>query len=469
MKRALWLAALLVAGGARAEAPLDQDAMRAHIAWLADDAREGRAPGTPGGDATAHYVADALYKAGLRPGPEGWYQPVKLVERVPGKASGVWRRDGEIIALGVEDSLYAARDASVRLPQTPVVFAGYGVDPAAIDVNGKVVLILSARPQGAPTLGERREALVNAGAVAVIALTGEKDPWELIHSQLSRGRLVDAGQPTASVEGAIAYEAWQALVPPELVESGKPALLPLTFAIDAQARVRHIAPVNVIGRIDGSDPRGEAVMFLAHWDHLGLCRPEGAPDRICNGAVDNASGIAMMIEVAKRLAAGKRPRRSIYFVATTAEESGLLGARWLVRHPPVPLGKIAAVLNLDTVAIAGAGAPVAVIGRGRTPLDPVIDKVVVAEKRTLDASDAANAFITRQDGWAFLQAGVPAVMVGGAFSDPVRLATFLAGDYHGPADDMKRQFPLDGAAEDGALHVALARFLADPDKFPLKR
>jgi Zn-dependent M28 family amino/carboxypeptidase len=203
-------------------------------------------------------------------------------------------------------------------------------------------------------------------------------------------------------------------------------------------------------------------MFLAHWDHLGFCRPEGAPDRICNGAVDNASGVAMMIEVAGHLAAGPRPPRDILFLATTAEEEGLIGAGYFAAHPIVPLGAIVAAINMDTVAIQPAGAPVAVMGRGIPALDAAIAATVAAMGRRLDTDDEAAELVQRQDGWALARAGVPAIMVGGSFSDMALLNRFLEGRYHKPDDQADGQLVLDGAAEDANLAVALGRRLADP-------
>jgi hypothetical protein len=377
----------------------------------------------------------------------------------------------------------------VTLDQAPVIFAGYGLDRPeegfadlkGTDVTGKIVLILSGRPQAAadaPGLEVRRAAIARAGAVAVIALTGSSDPWEIIRDQLDRGRTVLASDTHALLDGALAFPAWTGLIKaagadPEILaaDAAKPGFravpLDLTLDVTAESSLRSFESANVIAKLPGSDRPDEGVLFLAHWDHLGLCRPVGAPDRICNGAVDNASGVALLIEVARRLKQGPRTRRSLYFIATTAEEMGLIGARVLVANPPLPLSHIAAAINFDTVAIAPAGEPVAVIGRGRTALDPIIDAAVRSQNRRLDDGEAANAFITRQDGWEFLKAGIPAVMVGGAFSDAARLAAFLAGDYHKPSDDLSKPIPLDGAAEDGALHVVLARMLANPAKVPL--
>lgn len=196
---------------------------------------------------------------------------------------------------------------------------------------------------------------------------------------------------------------------------------------------------------------------MGHWDHLGICAPEGEADRICNGAVDNASGIAVMIEVAKRLGQGQRPDRDIYFLATTAEERGLLGAYYFADNPVVPLTDITVALNIDTIAIAPRGTPVATIGRGSAPHDAVVADVVAKLGRKLDTDGEADAFVQRQDGWAFGAKGVTSLMVGGSFSDMTLLQAFLNGDYHGPGDQPGKPYPLSGAAEDADLHVALAR------------
>jgi hypothetical protein len=490
----LGLALLLLAAPARSapEPPLDQAALHAHIAYLADDALEGRKPGTEGGNKAAYYIATQFQKLGLQPGTADgkWYQPVPLVERVPVSAAQTWQARGKPLRLDPGSFQFTARDETLSLHKAQVIFAGYGLDRLdagfadlkGIDVKGKVVLILSGRPEAvrdAPGLEVRRTAIAQAGAAAVIALTGAADPWEIIRDQLDRGRTMLASEVHAPLEGALSFAAWTSLlkaagVDPEqmLSTAGQPGFraVPLDLSLDltASSTLRRYDSVNVIGKLPGADRPDEAVLFLAHWDHLGLCRPPGAADRICNGAVDNASGVALLIEVARRLAQGQRPRRSIYFVATTAEEMGLYGARTLARNPPLPRDRIAAAINFDTVAIAPAGEPVAVIGRGKTMLDPIIDAAARAQDRAIDASDAANAFLNRQDGWELLKAGIPAVMLGGAYSDAARLAAFLAGDYHQPTDDLAHSIPLDGVAEDGALQVVLARMLADPAVLPLR-
>jgi Iap family predicted aminopeptidase len=239
--------------------------------------------------------------------------------------------------------------------------------------------------------------------------------------------------------------------------------LPLRASAEVTTVVNRYNSNNVVGRIRGSGNTNESVLLLGHWDHFGICRPEGAADRICNGAVDNASGIAMMIEAAGRLGRQPRPARDILLLATTSEEVGLLGAEYFAAHPVVPAQSIVAAINLDTVAIHPAGLPVAMIGRGISPaLDRVVDATILAAGRRLDSDDEANVMVQRQDGWKLNQAGIPTIMVSGSFSDMNVLNRFLETTYHQPNDQPGSAIVMDGAVEDANLLVALGRQLADP-------
>jgi aminopeptidase YwaD len=217
--------------------------------------------------------------------------------------------------------------------------------------------------------------------------------------------------------------------------------------------------------IPGSAPGSGAVLLMAHWDHLGECRPPETPDRICNGAVDNASGLAVMLELARRLKAGPPLGRDIYVLATTAEEAGLLGARAFAKSPPLPLSSIVSAFNLDMLALAPAGSPVGFIGRGQGPLDAVIlDELARSGRVEGDAAMAAS-FVQRQDGWVLQQQGVPAVLLSSTYASRAILNPFLADGYHSPADD-GAGIELGGAIDDLLLHERLIRFLADPARYP---
>jgi Zn-dependent M28 family amino/carboxypeptidase len=247
--------------------------------------------------------------------------------------------------------------------------------------------------------------------------------------------------------------------------SFRPMPLELRASLAVSTQVRKYVSHNVIGRLRGTGNTRESVLYLGHWDHLGICRPEASDDKICNGAVDNASGIAMLIEIAANIARGKRPERDLLFMGTTAEEMGLLGAEYFGANPTVPLNSLVAAINIDTVAIHRKGEPVAVIGRGTAPLDALIAETAQQLGRKIDEDKEADDFVSRQDGWVLTRAGVPTVMVGGSFANMKQLGAFLSGPYHKHNDDLGRELILDGAAEDTDLLIALGRKLADPKRY----
>jgi Zn-dependent M28 family amino/carboxypeptidase len=489
----LLLAALACLAAAPALAqPVTPDALRRHIEVLASDSYEGREPGTEGERKTIAYISRELASYGLEPaGPEGsWYQPLEVKVRRPAKHVSVWRGRGKRnrLELGEDRLILLGRGEKESVAGAPVVFAGHGavipdrgIDQlAGIDLQGAVVLILYDPPAvpNFPAYAERVKGIASRGAAAVIGILGKDMSWAMVQRAYAAGQNRLAIQPMAPIQGAMSQQAAEALVPlartslAKLLDSApgpsfRPVRLKLKASLEVESEVRTTATHNVVGRLRGSAPDGKAVMFLGHWDHLGICQPEAAEDRICNGAVDNASGIAVMLESARALAKGPRPKRDILFLATTAEEMGLLGAEYFAARPPIPLESILAAFNLDTVAIAPKGQKVAVIGRGGVPsLDAAIDAVAAAMGRSLDMDDEAAAFVQRQDGWALARAGVPAVMVGGSFSDVAQLRAFLQGPYHGPDDDPDASLILDGAAEDADLLIALARRVADPARYP---
>jgi proteasome lid subunit RPN8/RPN11 len=394
-----------------------------------------------------------------------------------------WRAGGRRLPFGQDQIGFETRDPQARLRDAPVIFAGHGVrmpergidQLAGADVRGAVVIILHSGPEveGFPSLAERVRSVAEAGAGAVISVPGPELRWSYVARAYQRPIPRLASQVVPPVLGSMSLEALQALTAAAGVElerllndqpgsSFRAVTLALRADIEATTALRRYSTNNVVGRIRGSGTSGQAIMYLGHWDHFGICRPEGEADRICNGAIDNASGIAAMIEIAGRFGRQPRPARDILFLATTVEELGLLGAEHFARRPTVPLASIVAAMNLDTVAIHPAGEPVAVIGRGTPALDAQIDAAVTAMGRRLDTDDEAAAFLQRQDGWALNRNGVPAVMVGGSFSNMSYLQAFLNGAYHGPSDNPGPGLMLDGAAEDANLMVALGRRLADP-------
>ncbi|BBB10871.1 M28 family peptidase [Sphingopyxis sp. FD7] len=472
-----------------ADAPVTEADLAAHIRTLAGDAFEGRAPGTDGEDRTIAYIVGEWAKAGLEAVPGSatpWLQPVPFVETQALSGTAMFKVNGRDFALGDDGIVVTGRDASVALASLPAVFVGYGIDGAGqvnADVKGKLAIMLFDNApfgEALPRYRERRQMLADAGASAVLVIATDAVPWDALRESVgSKSMRLASAKAGAPVSGFLSPEAADALFKAAgqdgaaLREAAKAAdyqgaVLPVTADFTTASTVRFFASHNVIARLPGARPDGKAVLFLGHWDHLGICAPEGAADRICNGAVDNASGIAVLIEVAKRLGRGARPDRDIYFLATTAEEKGLLGARWFADHPVVPLSDITVALNVDTIAISPRGTPVATIGRGKPAYDAVVREVATTLGRTLDADGEADAFIQRQDGWALGAKGVTSLMVGGSFSDMALLEAFLSGNYHRAGDNFSDQIPLGGAAEDADLHVALGRAFADTKRWAVK-
>ncbi|MFN3620449.1 M28 family peptidase [Sphingorhabdus sp.] len=462
--------------------------LRKHIAILASDAFEGRKPGTEGETKTVQYIAEVWAKAGLKPAASdgSWFDPVPLIQRGQGTSTHSFWSKGRKLRVTSQDIILIGQEAEYVRGKLPLVFTGSGVKADGMvgaDVAGKAALVLFDAenvPDEMQSPRARREALIAAGAEAVIFIGESKGNWPTLRRLLlSRPIALESREKHAPMEGAISTEFAVGLVTAagrdwdKLRANAKQAdytgeALGIDADLDVKTDIYRFNSSNVIGKIAGRKKNSGALLYMGHWDHLGICAPEGAPDRICNGAVDNASGIAVLNEVAEVLAK-KKHDRDIYFVATTAEESGLLGAYAFAEKPVVPLDQIVLSLNIDTIAIAPRGSKVAIIGRGTTPLDAAVEAVAKKSGRAIESSADANAFIQRQDGWALTQKGVPALMVGGSFADLELMQKFLGSDYHGPNDELTDSTELGGAAEDAELHIALGRHFADARKFKSKK
>ncbi len=456
--------------------------LRAHVKILSSDAYEGRAPGTEGENKTIKYISAVWRQAKLVPaGPDrNWFAPVNLVERKPDTSKASFYQSGHRLKIASDDIILIGRDPAMMAEALPIVFAGYGVNVNTATVNGKLVLMLAGSKASAPsdlTLEQRTDMLFAAGAKAVILVAdGEVGSWAATRRRFMSKRIsLQADDNQAPLLGAVSTEFAVALVTSAKKDWDRlrsAAQMPdftgenldITGDFDVTTSVNRFTSNNVIGKIPGRKKNSGAVVFMAHWDHLGICRPQEEVDRICNGAIDNASGIAVLTEVARTLAK-KRYDRDVYFVATTAEETGLLGAYSFAANPPVVLDQIVAVMNVDTIAVAPAGAKVAVIGWGMTGLDKGILSVAAKLGRKVDTSGQANSFLKRQDGWALTQKNVPAVMVNSSFSDLPFLEKYLGSDYHGPDDELNDATDLSGTAQDTELHIELGKYFANVRTF----
>ncbi|WP_120717778.1 M28 family metallopeptidase [Tsuneonella amylolytica] len=449
--------------------------LRTHIDILASDEFGGRRPGTDGEGKTLRYLAREFQGMGLESGTNDpsnpWYAPVELASITPAQSSARFFRSGRPVAMpGGGVAVFSAGSRGL-IDRAPVMFvgnAGERLDGAA--VAGRVVLMLWDHEGHT----EQRDALLREGAAAVIAIVRDEDEYASMVAARRRGsyRLasVDGGN---AIDGFMTLDAAAALIGEArfadlLAHAQDPAAKPrgidAVATLEATSTPGTVKTHNLIARLPGRVPGSGAVLVLAHWDHFGTCAAPPAIDTTCNGAVDNASGLAVMTELARRLAAGPRPARDVYFLATTAEEWGLLGAQAFAENPPVPLDSIVAAFNLDTVAVAPAGGPVAIVGKGLTPLDPGILSVLKATGRVEGTEEYASAYVRRQDGWALIQRDVPAVSVTSAFAQEGPLARYITERYHQPADK-PTGIELGGAAEDLLLNLALVRFFADPAKW----
>lgn len=464
----------------------DQDLaarLRAHIEVLASDDFDGREPGTDGEAKTLRYLGKQWFDIGLvsgtnDPGNE-WFAPVTLVAREPASSAARFLRKGARATVSPAGVLVLTSGKRSLVRNVPMLFlgSGRGRDYTRNELAGRVAVVLD----GDTPDGKRQNDLLALGASAVLTvLDGERSLDQVAARRKRTGYALSEDSLGGDLEAFITREAMAALLKGTSrsldsleAAAAKPDFVPLTLdltaSLEATTRETTIRTHNLIGKLPGKRPQSGAVLFLAHWDHFGECGEPPAEDVICNGAIDNASGLAALTEVARRLARGPQLDRDIYFLATTAEELGLLGAHAFAENPPLPPERIVAAFNIDSIAIAPRGTPFAIVGRGMTGLDGEIAKVAKAERFKLRPGDEANEYLRRQDGWALIQHDIPAVMVTTAYGDIARMRKFFDGDYHRPSDDlanMDHPLELGGAVEDVKMLGALARWFGDLRRVP---
>jgi hypothetical protein len=473
-----------------ADSPITESELAADIKTLSSDSFLGRDVGGVAEMRTIAHIVGSWAAAGLKPLPDSatpWLQAVTLKKIGQAETKIRFMANGAALPISDDDIALRLNVADYQATDMPLTFVGYGVNAAgqlSTDVSGKAVLLLAGEPpylRSPQSLQQRHQRLSDGGAAAIFTIVDESAPWSRMQAMHQRPSLRrDGGERQVNLDGLMTAAAFEqlsraagrsarALMRAATSASFTPIEMPVLMTATGRADIETIVTHNVVAKLAGANPDGKAAVLMGHWDGMGICAPDDAADRICNGAVDNASGIAVINAVAKRLGSGAPIDRDIYFLATTSEEKGLLGAFHFVDHAPLPLGDIIVALNLDTVAIAGRGAPVAVIGRGRRAYDDKVAEVATKLGRRLDKDGEADAFVQRQDGWAFGARNVPALMVGGSFSDMNLLQAYLANDYHGPKDELTSSTPLGGAADDGDLHVQLIRAFASRTSWPADR
>jgi aminopeptidase YwaD len=453
--------------------------MMRDIEILASDDFGGRKPGTIGEARTLAFLTERMQEVGLVSGTNdpgsAWRAPVELVSTLPQSSRVAFTLAKRTVELPTEAALAFTprrRELAEGGPQTgvEVLFAGHDIMRLAdLPLAGAIVILLDHRFAGQTQrtllfergVGAILTVVPNDAALARIREENDEERLRLVGDEANR---LVAFATEEAVTKALGEERWRDLVKRTEAPDFVPVPLDIGVSIEASSRRREFVSHNLIGRIPGAMPEAGAVLLLAHWDHLGECGPPAAEDRICNGAVDNASGVALMLELARRLKAGPPLDRDIYVLATTAEEYGLLGTRAFAAAPPIPLKEIVAAFNFDNVAVAPAGSPVGIVGRGRAPFEPLIAEYLAKTRRVLGEPDFAESFLQRQDGWILLQQGVPAVLVSSAFASREALGPFMARHYHRVSDTAER-IELGGAIDDMLLHEAVIRHIADTARY----
>lgn len=501
---------------------IDGEAIRAHMRFLSDSLLQGRAPDGPGYQVAARYVQTELESMGLKPaGANGdWYQPVPLRKSVLDSAKSslvLIRSDGKRALVDGQDYVFSASlsktDSTV---EAPVVFVGFGVtskhqhydDYAGVDVKGKIVVMIDGAPAKFPSeeraynsdgIVKARNAVAH-GAVGLLDFMLPEDakryPWAWLVPQVQAGAMgwmEENGEvhntfpqlranALLSDQGATVLFAGAPKTLSEVFAEARAGQLqafamPLSVQMHTVSTHKSVTSPNIVARLEGSDPqlREQYVVYTAHVDHLGICPPANG-DSVCHGAVDNASGTASVLEIARaytRLA--QAPRRSVLFVFVTGEEMGLLGSDYFAWHPTVPLKSIVANVNVDGApGIYYAMKDVVPLGSEHTSLGKTVEEAAnqVGYSISPDPMPEEVGFI-RSDQYSFVLRGIPAVdLIDGVKAvDPkidglAVVKKWLVTRYHTPLDSMDQPLDYDSAAKGSRMNFLIGYDVAQADNVP---
>ena len=504
------------------------DRILQRTAVLASDAFEGRGPATPGEEKTIAYLGEEMRRLGLAPGnPDGTYVQAVPMVGVKSKTRATWQAAGQAVRTWEPNVDLVAPSMRLRerveLKDSEVIFLGYGVtapeygwdDYRGVDVRGKTVVVLVNDPPvvdpadparldpkvfggqamtyyGRWTYKYENASAHGAAACLIVHETGPAAyPFSVVVESRSRENftlpVADDNASRVAVEGwlsqsaatellAAAGQDFATLKRAAVQRDFRPVPLAAKVAFVVENTLRRVASKNAVGLLRGADPAhaDEYIVYSSHWDHLGR-DPQLAGDQIYNGALDNASGVAQILEVAQGMLAlppAQRPRRSVLFLFTTAEEKNLLGAAHYARQPLYPLERTLADINVDCANPYGPTSDVAIIGLGASSLDAVATTVARGQGRVIvPESHPEHGSYYRADHLEFARAGVPALYVGAGRRHVGRPENFaqeigrdyLARRYHKVTDEMQPDWTMEGAARDAEFlqHVGLAIAAAD--------
>jgi len=493
--------------------------MRPHVKFLASDLLEGRGVGTRGGDLAVEYIASQLAIAGAKPAGENgtYFQKLTLVGVSPSPNSSLTFTAG-----GKTTSLkWADEFVGVSFQQKPAVefdanavFVGHGIvapeyqwdDYKDIDVRGKVVVLFTGEPPsndpkfftGAALTYYGRwsykyEEAARKGAIGAIIIHTTPTAsygWNVVRSSWSTEDLENRLAPGEAALGFAGWVTTEAAAPlsaafgksvDEMLKMAdtrgfKAQPLSLNVHVKTESKIRTIETRNVAARVEGSDPKlkDETVIFSAHWDHLGIGEAVRG-DTIYNGAVDNATGCAMLIELARAWASlPQKPRRSL-FIAWTGEERGLLGSDYWARHPTVAKEGIVADVNIDALRFTGPARNVVVVGGGKSELDAWLDRALKTQNRVaMPEPTPEKGFYYRSDHFSLAKQGVPMLYIengddlvaGGKAAGAAKAADYEKTRYHGPKDEYDPDWDWSGMMQDLAIYYDVGRALATSNAWP---
>lgn len=496
---------------------IDPRVIEAHLRFLSHPLLEGRAPGTRGAELAAEYIRAQFQEIGLEPVGGSYLQPVPLIGATSAPELTFAPRDGGEIQPVPGDDYVAwpgapSEDVSI---EAPLLFAGFGItapeqdwdDFKGADVAGKVLLIRVNDPGEATTpelFGGRalsyygrwtykfEEAARRGAAGAILLHTDESAGygWNVVQSSNTREHFSPAGDsaPRLGLEGWLGSSFAERLpgglgdrLGDLLRSSERRDFRPVDTGVTVRARlrgqVREVATANVMGCIPGAarNARAEVIILSSHYDHLGTTTGDDGAPRTYHGAYDNASGVALLLAVAAAAAAAPRAPRSLLFLATTAEESGLLGAEWYATHPAVPLARTVAVLNVDGANLQGRTSDITPLGTGRSSLGDLVGAAAAAEGLEVKPEPhPEQGMFFRQDHFPFARAGVPALALDHGLDFTDRPAgwgeqwyeEFIADHYHQPSDAFRENFDYAGAVQQGRVMLRLAANLANSREMP---
>ena len=527
MKRSFFLSFVILTFAVACSAPterfvkptLSEASLERHLVTLSSDAFQGRKPFTDGETKTVNYLKEQFEAFGLRPGNgDSFFQEVPMVE-LTAKSSSTMEIEGngQSFSLNVLEEFVAYTERvedKVSLESSELVFAGYGEvapeygrdDYEGLDVKGKIVIVLVNDPgfasgdsaffkgetmtyYGRWTYKYEEAARQGAAGCLIIHETVPAGyPWLVVRNSWSGASLyldANTGAYQPAVLGWLTRDAAIKLFEASgenlknfaamsREENFKGVSLGLTASVSVENEIKRDVSKNVIAKLEGSERPDEYVIYSAHWDHLGI-GPEIDGDSIYNGAHDNASGTSTLLGIAEAMASGTKPKRSILFLAVTAEEQGLLGSKYYAENPIYATSQTVANINMDGITTFGPMKDLTVVGFGQSELEDIAEEIAVSQGRyIIPDPDPGKGYFFRSDHFQFAKVGIPALYASGSYEHMTRGVDYIDSrnqiylntQYHRPQDEYQEGWTFDGMKLDGELLMEVGYRVANSESWP---